>query len=555
MLVLKKNVRIVMNNKMGDNMRMGKKSIIALALCLGVFFMAIGYSILMTELKINGSANISSTWDIRITGISNGTSVGSAYNIESPSFTATTAKFNVSLVNPGDSMTYLVTITNQGTLTAILNSMDITTSGTDAIIYEVTGLKEGDTVEAGSSIQLQVKARYNSNEIADPTQRTKRLKVGLDWVQYTNQTISAKTYTVSYSSNSGSGSMSSTTCTIGTACTLSTNAFTRSGYKFLGWSTTSTGAQIYRDGESVTNLTSGGKSITLYAVWGPINNYAYNGSYSTFTVPVTGYYQLEVWGAQGGYRSSSAYSGKGGYSTGKIFLEKDTILYIYVGGNGTTHFGYNGGGISGCTVANGCTKTIYGGGATDIRINSQSLYARVIVAGGGGSVGASAKTAGAGGGTTGESITTAGSPGGYFNTTLGCVQASVCGQGGTQTAGGAGSTVSGYTATAGSFGQGGMGYYYANGYGGAGGGGWYGGSGSIPDSGGDDDRGGGGGSGYVFTSSSSKPTDYLLSSHYYMTNASTLSGTASIPNTTIGGSNTTGRSGDGYARITRLTIK
>lgn len=166
-------------------MRRNKKSIIILALCIGVFFMAVGYSVLMTELKITGTANVTSTWDVRITGISSGTSVGSAYNIEQPSFTSTTAKFNVSLVNPGDSMTYTVTIQNKGTITALLNDFQITTSGTDAIIYEVKGVSVGFTIlEANQTATITVIARYNSNQIADPNERVKKLKVGLEWVQY-----------------------------------------------------------------------------------------------------------------------------------------------------------------------------------------------------------------------------------------------------------------------------------------------------------------------------------------------------------------------------------
>lgn len=519
--------------------------------------MAVGYSILMTELKINGTANITSTWDVRITGITGALS-GDAYNIEAPSYTNSTAKFNVSLVNPGDSANYTVTITNKGTLTAVLNKLDITSSGTDAITYTISSLKEGDTIEAGSTKTFTIIVNYSANAIADPEQRIKKVKVGLDWMQYTNQTITAGTYTINYNANGGSGTTSSSTCTVGSSCSIRANSFTKTGYSFVGWSMSSTGVPTYSSGNSVTNLASDGKSVTLYAIWAKQNTYAYTGNYQTYTVPENGYYLLEVWGAEGGYRSDSTKSGKGGYSSGKIFLEKGTVLYIYVGGSGRTHKGYNGGGLSGCTTANGCDVTIYGGGGTDIRIGSHSLYARAIVAGGGGSVGGSAKAAGAGGGTTGGSITTAGSTGGYFGTAQGCVQASRCGQGGTQTAGGAGATAEGYTGTEGSFGQGGMGYVMrptsgTAGYGGGGGGGWYGGSGSVPDSSGDDDRGGGGGSGYVLTSSSSKPTGYLLGSNYYMTSTSLKSGTESIPSTS-GSSTTTGRSGDGYARITR-TIK
>lgn len=554
LLVLKKNDIIIMNNKMGDNMMRNKKTIIAIALCLGVFFMSVGYSILMSELKINGKANITSTWDIRITGITTSSTVGGAYNVETPTYTATTAKFHVSLVNPGDSMTYTVTIQNKGTLKAEVDNIDVSESGTDAIIYTVSGINNFTAIAAGETVTFTVTAKYNPNVVADPVQRMKKLTVDIDWVQYNESAgpIGDYRYDVVYNSNGGSGSIASTNCIVDNSCTLATNSFTRSGYKFLGWATTPTGAPVYADGEGVMNLTSSGKTVTLYATWGQYTTYSYNGRFSTYTAPINGYYQLEVWGAEGGYRSSNTYSGKGGYTSGTIFLNKGDVLYVYVGGNGTTHSGYNGGGVSGCTIANGCTANIYGGGASDIRLGSQSIYSRIIVAGGGGSVGGTTKKGGAGGGTTGGSTTES-------YTGQGC-STTLCGQGGTQTAGGAGTATSGYTATAGSFGFGGQGYKYGTstfGYGGGGGGGWYGGSGSVPDTSGDDDRGGGGGSGFALSKSGTVlPSGYLVDrARYYLTDTTLLDGTASIPSTTLGGANTTGRSGDGYARITRLTIK
>ena len=50
----------------------------------------------------------------------------------------------------------------------------------------------------------------------------------------------ANTYYVKYNANGGSGSMSNSTHTYNTESNLSPNAFTRPGYKFIGWSTSST---------------------------------------------------------------------------------------------------------------------------------------------------------------------------------------------------------------------------------------------------------------------------------------------------------------------------
>lgn len=258
-------------------------------------------------------------------------------------------------------------------------------------------------------------------------------------------------------------------------------------------------------------------------------NYAYTGSSQNVEL-LPGKYKLEVWGAQGGYRSSSSYGGRGGYSVGTIALTENTKFFIYVGGSGNTggtSGGFNGGGSR--ATYNG------GGGGTDFRIGSDSLYARVIVAGGGGSDGATNKNGLYGGGTSGGSASQSYGSGG---------------QGGTATSGGAG--YSSGANTPGSFGKGGQGYYSSSGYGGAGGGGWYGGAGSYPDSSGDDDRGGGGGSGYVYTSSTASdyPSGCLLNSSYYLSNASTTAGNESMPATSSG--TETGHSGNGYARITNM---
>lgn len=258
---------------------------------------------------------------------------------------------------------------------------------------------------------------------------------------------------------------------------------------------------------------------------GDILNYAYTGAVQTVELP-KGRYKLEVWGAQGGYRSSATYGGKGGYSVGTLDIDTALLLYLYVGGSGNTggtSGGFNGGG----------KRATYpgGGGATDIRLGQDSLLARVLVAAGGGSDGASSRSGAYGGGETGGTASSGyGSGGG----------------GGTQTAGGTGGS-----SNAGTFGQGGEGKYRSSGYGGAGGGGWYGGGGTYPDGSGDDDKGGGGGSGWVWTGSSA-PSGWLLTATQQLTDAATTAGNVSFTGPT--GTSETGHSGDGYARITALEV-
>lgn len=66
-----------------------------------------------------------------------------------------------------------------------------------------------------------------------------------------------------------------------------------------------------------------------------VTNFETVGS-STYEVPATGTYTLQVWGAQGGSYSTTYYGGKGGYSIGTISLSQGDKLYVNVGGQGTS---------------------------------------------------------------------------------------------------------------------------------------------------------------------------------------------------------------------------
>jgi uncharacterized repeat protein (TIGR02543 family) len=75
-------------------------------------------------------------------------------------------------------------------------------------------------------------------------------------------------YTVIYDANNGDGTMANSAFTYSIPQNLRANAFTRNGYTFAGWATTSTGTVAYTDGQSVSNLTNiAGATVTLYAIW------------------------------------------------------------------------------------------------------------------------------------------------------------------------------------------------------------------------------------------------------------------------------------------------
>lgn len=275
-----------------------------------------------------------------------------------------------------------------------------------------------------------------------------------------------------------------------------------------------------------------------------IYNYEYTGNVQSFTAPTDGKYKLEVWGAEGGYYNSAYRGGKGGYSTGMLNnLEKDTYLYIHVGGyvgqittTGYSIGGYNGGGKGYRNYySSSTTYASPGGGATDIRLSNEDwndedgLYSRIIVAGGGsGAVYNSTDSIGyqgyAGGGIESKA----------YNDSY--------------------KATSSTPGTNGKFGIGADALKKSRKYiAAAGGGGWQGGgrnlagnnvSSVMQES--------AGGSGYIYTSSStfSYPEGQRPDTKFYLSNATTLDGTTGFTNPN--GDPETGHSGSGYARITLI---
>jgi uncharacterized repeat protein (TIGR02543 family) len=92
------------------------------------------------------------------------------------------------------------------------------------------------------------------------------------------------TYTVSYNSNGGSGTLNdfSSPYTAGSTVTVLENSFTRAGYIFAGWSTNSGGTGSYYNGGDLFTINA---NTILYAQWIPIISgdvtLTYNGNGAT----------------------------------------------------------------------------------------------------------------------------------------------------------------------------------------------------------------------------------------------------------------------------------
>ena len=160
-----------------------QRNYIILGLCSILLVMAAGYAAFKSQLTINGTSNITSDWKVLITDIQSKTLSGDAADAEVPSHTETTATFKTNLVSPGDSMQYTVTVENRGNIDAVLKTLSKTDSSNDAIIFETTGIEQGDTLKSHNSTTFNVTVTYNPEITNQPDNITSDLTITLDYVQ------------------------------------------------------------------------------------------------------------------------------------------------------------------------------------------------------------------------------------------------------------------------------------------------------------------------------------------------------------------------------------
>ena len=164
------------------------KNLIIGMLCAVVCVMAVAYAAFQTTLTINGTATISSTWNVAITAIDcTATAVeGGQAAAVTKSFTATTAQFDFTFNQPGDTGHCDVTISNTGTLDARVKSIDtvvkdgtgaskegLNVTETDLIKYSVSGIAVGDTLAAAKTQTYKIDAAYDADATGSATEATK----------------------------------------------------------------------------------------------------------------------------------------------------------------------------------------------------------------------------------------------------------------------------------------------------------------------------------------------------------------------------------------------
>lgn len=170
-------------------MKSKSKNLVLVVLLIAVMGMAVGYAALSQQLIINGTANITTQWDVHIKSITasgNNSSTGASEANGAPTFTGSSATFNVNLAYPGASATYILEVENAGSIDAKLQEV----SGIDAAnILEPQGItysidaKQNDTLTSKETKTYTVTVKWDASATEIPNTKSKTATITLNYVQ------------------------------------------------------------------------------------------------------------------------------------------------------------------------------------------------------------------------------------------------------------------------------------------------------------------------------------------------------------------------------------
>ena len=176
-----------------------KRNYIIIGLCAIVLMMVVGYAAFASNLKINGTAEVTSNWCVGFDtsktsdyvatpGLTGGTTptatMSYSGNTCGSESLQTGASLSASFKQPGDQVIYTFTIKNASSLNAKLDSIteNLTTSNS-AIEYTLSGAKANDILGPNDEATLVVTVRYKNSVTSQPEVTTWGLELKLNFSQ------------------------------------------------------------------------------------------------------------------------------------------------------------------------------------------------------------------------------------------------------------------------------------------------------------------------------------------------------------------------------------
>lgn len=166
---------------------MRNKLLITAAVVVGLA--TIAYAAFAQILTINGTGTATGNWDVKIISITPTAQTGATDHASTPTYTATSATFNVDLAYPGATSSYNVVIKNNGTIPAKLSTItdlaSINAAAPVDIKYAITGVAVNDLLAAGAQTTATVTVSWQAGSSTNIDTQSKAATIEFNYIQNT----------------------------------------------------------------------------------------------------------------------------------------------------------------------------------------------------------------------------------------------------------------------------------------------------------------------------------------------------------------------------------
>ena len=142
-------------------LNLNKRKIMTITVVLLIFVMSLGYAALSQHMDIDGIAQIDRNWIVKITNVTSAVTNSGVDN--SKVYVGTTVTVDATLPTATSTVTYTVTLSNEGNIPAKLSTIEKIEDENYSIIYEISGVKESYTIlNPGETNTVKVTLKYQS---------------------------------------------------------------------------------------------------------------------------------------------------------------------------------------------------------------------------------------------------------------------------------------------------------------------------------------------------------------------------------------------------------
>ena len=143
-----------------------KKNIVIGVLCIALVFMGLGYSLYSSTLNLSGTATSSGTFDVKITNYVLDTTKTTAGSTDTTAaitnnYAVTEQNLSATFSEPGDYITWNITVTNRGTIAATI-TVNTTENANGAYKLKCT-VTEGTTLAPSATTTFPCEMSFDKN--------------------------------------------------------------------------------------------------------------------------------------------------------------------------------------------------------------------------------------------------------------------------------------------------------------------------------------------------------------------------------------------------------